>query len=119
MAQVFNNCADIGIVFNAYNFGTGEAVLFGNERAKGLWPTEKSIPTAAPASGVRRQGSAELALQQITAEAVESALWLSRQARGQTASPSIVKLVALIDLHQSINLGFVPGREPHFCSPVL
>jgi hypothetical protein len=79
---------DIGIVFNAYDFATGEAVLFGNETArknKELWPPSKKIPQKPLSARARRRRTAtntgskepELELRQITAEAVESALWLS------------------------------------------
>lgn len=87
-ADAFNNKAEIrgqriGIVFNAYNLKTGQAVLFGNDRARDLWEDKKAIPTAA--SAVATAGShtghhvhePELALQPITPEAVEAALWLS------------------------------------------
>jgi hypothetical protein len=79
IAEVFNNCADIGIVFNAYNLSSGEAVLYGNARAMKLWDTDKSIPDATSSAAARKGavGKKELPLQPITAEAVKSALWLS------------------------------------------
>jgi hypothetical protein len=84
IANVLNNEAkingqDIGVVFNAYNLETGEAVLFGNEKAISLWPETKSIPLATNSSGTRdsKGESREAKLQPITAKAVESALWLS------------------------------------------
>ena len=93
IAQAFNSRAkvgekDIGIIFNAYDFATGEAVLFGNDTArknKKLWPPSKKIPQKPLSAGARRRRTAtntgskepELELRQITAEAVESALWLS------------------------------------------
>jgi hypothetical protein len=79
IAQVFNACKDMGIVFNAYNFTTGEAVLFGNKRADELWEKSKAIKDATPSAGIR-QGAPkgkELGLRKITPEAVQSALWLS------------------------------------------
>jgi hypothetical protein len=79
IAEVFNACEDMGIVFNAYNFTTGEAVLYGNKRADELWDKSKAIKDATPSAGIR-QGAPkgeELGLQKITAKAVESALWLS------------------------------------------
>jgi hypothetical protein len=85
IAEVFNNCTDIGIVFNAYNLSSGEAVLYGNAKAKPLWRTEKAIPEATRSIGTYRAAAnkkepdpkRELQLQPITAEAVKSALWLS------------------------------------------
>jgi hypothetical protein len=84
IADVFNNRArqnhqEIGIVFNAYNLKTGEAVLFGNDRARSLWHGQRSIPHATN-SAARHHGASdadEIELQPITAEAVEAALWLS------------------------------------------
>jgi hypothetical protein len=78
MAALFNKADQVGIVFNTYNFQTGEAVLYGNENAHRHWPQQKSIQQAPQAAGVRK-GSAhmELTLQPITAKAVQSALWLS------------------------------------------
>jgi hypothetical protein len=81
IAKVFNEKArigdhKIGIVFNAYDLKSGEAVLFGNDQARALWEPEKSIPRAAkPGAGNRPVPEAKLL--PITAEAVESALWLS------------------------------------------
>jgi hypothetical protein len=70
---------EIAVVFNAYNLKTGQAVLFGNDKARRLWPREKRIQHATPSVDVRgsRGGREELALAPITAQAVESALWLS------------------------------------------
>jgi hypothetical protein len=84
IADVFNNKArigsrEIGVVFNAYNLQTGEAVLFGNDKARSLWPDQKSNPHATK-SARRHHGKSdteELHLQPITAEAIEAALWLS------------------------------------------
>jgi hypothetical protein len=84
IADAFNNKAEvnghpIGVVFNAYNLRTGQAVLFGNKAAKSHWAPKKKIPTATPlASDVGGEtDEAELELQPITAQAVETALWLS------------------------------------------
>jgi hypothetical protein len=84
IARALNNATggdgrEIGIVFNAYNLKTGQAVLFGNDKARRLWPREKRIQHATPSVDVRssRGGREELALAPITAQAVESALWLS------------------------------------------
>jgi len=79
IAQVFNDCRDIGIVFNAYNLSSGEGVLYGNARAKELWDTEKSIPDATQSAGAGKAagGAKEAPLERITPEAVKSALWLS------------------------------------------
>lgn len=84
MADVFNNKArignrEIGVVFNAYNLKTGEAVLFGNNKARSLWPGKKANPGITK-SAVHHHGksdTAEIDLQPITAEALEAALWLS------------------------------------------
>ena len=68
----------IGVVFNAYDLRTGHGVLYGNERARELWDTEKSIPEATKVAGKRYAPTPkDLELQPITATAVESALWLS------------------------------------------
>jgi hypothetical protein len=91
IARVFNVCRDIGIVFNAYNLSSGEAVLYGNAKARELWHTDKAIPDATQSVGAckaaadkkepdpkrERERELELQLQPITAEAVKSALWLS------------------------------------------
>jgi hypothetical protein len=83
IADVFNNRArigdhEIGVVFNAYNLKTGEAVLFGNDQARRLWPRQKSVPrtTASPAASAVPSED-EIKLLDITPEAVQSALWLS------------------------------------------
>jgi hypothetical protein len=77
IAKVFNDNRDIGIVFNAYNLRTGQAVLFGNDKARSLWPTEKSNKLATRSVGEMDNPDVELKLLPITAEAVQSALWLS------------------------------------------
>jgi hypothetical protein len=92
MASEFNKCEDMGIVFNAYNFTTGEAALFGNEKANELWEKTKSIKDATPAAGIR-QGAPEgqeLALQRITPEAVQSALWLSLYGFDNLPQPHLI-----------------------------
>ncbi len=67
-----------GVVFNAYNLATGHGVLYGNERARDFWPTQKAIPNATRLAGARYAPTPEdRELQPITAKAVESALWLS------------------------------------------
>jgi hypothetical protein len=97
IARVFNDEAKvdghkIGIVFNAYNLDTGEAVLYGNDEARKLWPLQKSIPPAtSDADGSDNQpSSAEPPLQPITAEAVESALWLSLYGFDQLPQPHLI-----------------------------
>jgi hypothetical protein len=84
IADVFNSRAkfkdrEIGIVFNAYDLRTGQAVLFGNDAARKLWPAQKSNPHASKSVSNHRGKSdlEEIELQPITAEAVQSALWLS------------------------------------------
>lgn len=69
----------IGIVFNAYDFQTGEGALFGNDAARALWPAKKAIATAQPSRNARyaKPGPQEAALQPITEKALESALWLT------------------------------------------
>ena len=97
IARVFNheariNDREIGVVFNAYNLSTGEAVLYGNDEARRLWPAQKSIPPAtgvADASG-RAAGSAELELQPITPQAVESALWLALYGFDHLPQPHLI-----------------------------
>lgn len=65
------------VLFNAYNLKTGKAVLFGNQRARDLWLSEKSNMDATRSVGELDDPKAELQLLPITAEAVQSALWLS------------------------------------------
>jgi hypothetical protein len=82
IADAFNNKAEgkgIGVVFNAYNLETGQAVLFGNEVARSIWEPTKKISIAPRSASVTGQETPEpeLELQPITAQAVESALWLS------------------------------------------
>jgi hypothetical protein len=83
IADILNNGAkrdgkDIGIVFNAYNLETGTSILFGNARARELWPKAKKIPPAVNSGSHRNGGAAkEQELQPITPDAVRSALWLS------------------------------------------
>ena len=48
---------EIGVVFNAYNLKTGQAVLFGNDKARRLWPREKRIQRATPSVDVRGRAS--------------------------------------------------------------
>jgi hypothetical protein len=82
-ADAFNNKAKIrgqriGVVFNAYNLRTGQAVLFGNDRARDLWEDKKAIPTAASAVATAASHTGhhihepELTLHPITPEAVEA-----------------------------------------------
>jgi hypothetical protein len=44
IARLFNETSGMGIVFNAYNFKTGEAVLYGNAEAHHNWPPQKKHP---------------------------------------------------------------------------
>jgi hypothetical protein len=84
MADVFNNQArvdghDIGIVFNAYDLEKGEAILYGNDKARGMWDEQRSIPQGTKSAG-RHHGKSdteEIGLQPITPQAIEAALWLS------------------------------------------
>jgi hypothetical protein len=81
-ADAFNNKAEIkgqpiGVVFNAYNLETGQSVLFGNKAAKRLWEETKKISTRSRSGTGREKTERELELHPITAQAVESALWLS------------------------------------------
>jgi hypothetical protein len=77
IAKLFNDNHDMGIVFNAYHLKTGRPVLFGNLKAQGLWPGEKSNKAATRSVGEMDDAGVELKLLPITAEAIESALWLS------------------------------------------
>jgi hypothetical protein len=94
MADVFNNKArigdrDIGVVFNAYNLQTGEAVLFGNDKARHLWDDKRSIPQSTQSVG-RHHGKSEteeIGLQPITPQAIEAALWLSLYGFEQMPQP--------------------------------
>ncbi len=84
VAEVFNKQArkgghEIGVVFNAYDLETGQAVLFGNDKARSLWPAQKANAHVAK-SVFRHHGKTdtdELELRPITAKAVQAALWLS------------------------------------------
>ena len=102
IARVFTTEArigdrEIGIVFNAYNLKTGTAVLFGNEKARSLWPSTKAIPQTPTA--IHRHGGAaenitsgepEAELLPITTEAVESALWLSLYGFDHLPQPHLI-----------------------------
>ena len=97
IAHVFNSEAklhghEIGIVFNAYNLKTGQAVLFGNDKARSLWPRQKSIPPAKKSLDAGNSGNAtnEIELQPITAEAVKAALWLSLYGFDHLPEPHLV-----------------------------
>ncbi len=90
IAKVFNDNHDIGIVFNAYNLKTGQAVLFGNRKAQNLWPSEKSNKVATRSVSEFDDPAAELKLLPITAEAVQSALWLSLYGFGQLPQPHLI-----------------------------
>ncbi len=81
------NATSIGVVFNTYDPTSGTGCLYGNDAARALLPTEKSIPNAHAAkarlSAARRDlryassVEAERAIHPITAEAINAALWLS------------------------------------------
>jgi hypothetical protein len=84
VAQTFNEGArigkrDIGILFNAYDLSSGQAVLYGNDRARELLPKTSSLPRAKPVQDVHYagRGRAEAEILPITQEAVQAALWLS------------------------------------------
>ncbi len=84
IADVFNggaklNNQEIGIVFNAYDLQTGQAVLFGNDKARSLWPRQRANPLATKSVGHHhgKSAQAEIDLQPITPVAIESPLWLS------------------------------------------
>jgi hypothetical protein len=84
VASVLNNqaCIDgkeVGVVFNTYDFATGQAVLYGNRHAQELLPSESALPQGRSTGDVRyaRPGPSETDVQPITAEAVKAALWLS------------------------------------------
>ena len=70
---------EVGILFNAYDVSTGQAVLYGNDRARKLLPAKSSLPRTKPAQDVHYagRGRAEAAILPITREAVQAALWLS------------------------------------------
>jgi hypothetical protein len=91
IAEIFNDPGQVGIVFNAYNFKTGEAVLYGNEKAHEHWPQQKKIKQATQAAGIRKGSTqAELALQPITGEAVRSAMWLSLYGFDHLPQPELI-----------------------------
>ena len=90
-ADVLKTCDRMGIVFNAYNFETGEAVLYGNAKAHSHWEKKKSIKGATQVAGVRK-GSPEdeLRLEEITGKAVQSALWLSLYGFDHLPQPHLI-----------------------------
>jgi hypothetical protein len=96
IADVFNNAArigdrDIGIVFNAYDLKSGQAVLYGNDKARRLWQPKRRNPDATKSVGDLSKTSAdEIALAPITAEAVESALWLSLYGFDNLPQPNLI-----------------------------
>jgi hypothetical protein len=81
------NATPIGVVFNTYDPEAGIGRLYGNDAARALLPSEKSVPNAHAANA--RQSAAkrdlryaadvlaERAILPITPEAVKAALWLS------------------------------------------
>ncbi|WP_315718786.1 MULTISPECIES: hypothetical protein [unclassified Bradyrhizobium] len=81
------NGTPIGVVFNTYDPETGTGCLYGNDAARALLPSEKSIPNAhgakARQSAAKRDRryasdvSAERTIRPITPEAIKAALWLS------------------------------------------
>ncbi|MGJ5179929.1 hypothetical protein ACQR16_29360 [Bradyrhizobium oligotrophicum] len=81
------NGTSIGVVFNTYDPETGTGCLYGNDAARALLPSEKSIRNAhavkarhSPAKRDLRYASdvlAERAIRPITPEAIKAALWLS------------------------------------------
>lgn len=97
MADVFNSGPkrdgrEIGIVFNAYDLRTGEAALYGNDKARKLWPGQRSVPHATK-SVARHHGKSdqeEIDLQPITAEAIQSALWLSLYGFDRLPQPHLI-----------------------------
>ena len=90
IAKVFNDKDDMGIVFNAYNLKTGQAVLFGNPKAHEFWPGEKSNKVATRSVGELDDPDVELKLEPITAEAVQSALWLSLYGFSNLPQPHLI-----------------------------
>jgi hypothetical protein len=69
---------EIGVVFNTYDPGAGVTRLYGNDRARALFPTERKL-SVVKSAGARPQAAAhpEIELLPITPEAVKAALWLS------------------------------------------
>jgi len=70
---------DIGVVFNAYDFDRGKAVLYGNDRARHLLPTKSKLRPTRLQKDVRyaKPGADETEIRPITPDAVKAALWLS------------------------------------------
>jgi hypothetical protein len=71
----------IGVVFNAYDPKTGKGVLYGNDAARLLMNTKSSVPLLPGETGsdprtVKAQ-KGENPIENITPEAIRSALWLS------------------------------------------
>jgi hypothetical protein len=86
VADLFNR-SSIGVVFNSYEPRTGKGVLYGNDAARKLLPSEKAIANT-HAAQLRASDlphdmryvpdvSSEHEIHPITLEAVKSALWLS------------------------------------------
>ena len=81
------NATPIGVVFNTYDPESGTGCLYGNDAARALLPSEKSIPNTNAAKARRSAArrdlryatdiSAERVIRPITAEAIRAALWLS------------------------------------------
>lgn len=82
----------IAIVFNAYDFRTGQAALFGNDAARRHWPNEKAITTALATRNARyaRSGTQEAGLQPITEKAVQSSLWLTLYGFDHVPQPHLI-----------------------------
>src|SRR5262245_37941501 len=84
VAHTFNREArigkrEVGILFSAYDLSSGQAVLYGNDRARELLPRTSSLPRTKPPQDVHYagRGRAETEILPITPHAVEAALWLS------------------------------------------
>ncbi len=80
------NATNIGVVFNTYDPRRGAGLLYGNDAARGLLPSDKAITNtyaAAEGSELARdlryvsEASVERSIHPITAEALKAALWLS------------------------------------------
>jgi hypothetical protein len=95
IADTLNNHArigdkEIGVVFNAYNLKTGKAALFGNAKARALWPKTKAIPLTTTPAGNRDRSAGEPKLLPITPGAVRSALWLSLYGFNHLPEPNLI-----------------------------
>jgi hypothetical protein len=86
LADTFN-ASPVGVVFNAYDPGSGKGYLYGNDAARARMETKSSLSVAADQKSndprMGKEGKDEDPVLPITPKAIESALWLSLYGFGE------------------------------------